>query len=91
MNLKDYAAIGVSRATVGILASCLSALSGEVFNVPLGFCPLSIKNILKVGFISAGTSVVIPGIIDQIKPIKDEMRKDLLPKPSTRPTDINSK
>ena len=79
LYLKDYVGIALSGASFAIMTSALSTISGEVFNVPLGYNSFSIKNVAKVGFLGAGTFVAIFAVADRIKPLKDRMREELFP------------
>ena len=54
-DLKEYLKMAGYGAVFGISTSVISGLSNELIRQPLGFSPLSIKNLLKVGVLSGGT------------------------------------
>ena len=55
-GIKEYLKFSGVGAAFGITTALLSGLSKELVNVPLGFSPLSAKNVLKVGVVSGGTT-----------------------------------
>ena len=85
LDVKDYVKIALSMSSLGVLTSGISALSSEVFNVPLDFSPFNIKNVLKVGILCGGTTVVLAAIGDRIKPMREIIREDICPEP--KPTE----
>ena len=56
---KAYVLFTVSGAAFGITTSLLSGLSNELVKAPLGFSPLTLKNLLKVGVLSGLTGAGI--------------------------------
>ena len=87
LDLKYYVLTGLAGAVSGLCATSISALSGALINVHLGFSPLSIKNTLKVCLISAATPVGIVAIVDGFKPVKDIIKEEILPEPAVGPSD----
>ena len=80
LDLKDCTEIALSGASIGILTSSLSAVSGELFNTPLGYAPFNIKNFLKVSVLGGCTFVVIIGGFDFcVKPVKEVVREKFFP------------
>ena len=53
---KAYLFFTASGAAFGITTSLLSGLSNELVKAPLGFSPLTLKNVLKVGILSGLTA-----------------------------------
>ena len=58
-------------ALIGIMGSTISMLSKEIVNTPLGYSPMGVKNVVKVGVC---TGVTTTGMMVQ----KDEL-SDVLP------------
>ena len=58
-RVKNYLKTSGLAAAFGITTSVLSCISHKVFNAPLGFNPLSPKNVIKVGALSGGTAAVL--------------------------------
>ena len=58
-DIKDYIKISGLGAAFGITTSVLSCISHEVLSVPLGFSPLTPKNVVKVGVVSGGTTAAL--------------------------------
>ena len=58
-DIKDYIKAAGLGAAFGITTSILSGLSNELVKVPLGFSPLTAKNVLKVGVVSGGTTAAL--------------------------------
>ena len=61
---KTYLRFSVFGAAFGITTSVLSCISHKALNVPLGFSPLTTKNVIKVGALSGGTTAVLIGTED---------------------------
>ena len=55
----EYTPLMILGAGIGLSSSIISSLSREAFNVNWGYSPISMKNIVKVGALSAGTSVLV--------------------------------
>ena len=58
-STKAYIFFTGTGAVFGITTSVLSGLSNDLVKVPLGFSPLSFKNLIKVGVISGATAAGI--------------------------------
>lgn len=54
-------------ALVGITTSLVSWASNEIFHQPLGFSPVSFKNIIKVGLVSGATLTGVIAINEKLK------------------------
>ena len=54
-NTKGYLGLAGMGAAFGITTSILSCISHEALGVSLGFSPVSLKNVIKVGVLSGGT------------------------------------
>ena len=72
-NAKGYLKLMGMGAAFGITTSLLSGLSNEVVKQPLGFSPLSLKNLLKVGALSGGTFPVLV-VADEKWKISDNLK-----------------
>ena len=64
-STKGYLKIAGYGAGCGITTSLLSGLSNALVKAPLGFSPLTLKNLLKVGVLSGGTAAGIVAIDNQ--------------------------
>ena len=64
-STKGYLKLAGYGAGFGITTSLLSGLSNALVKAPLGFSPLTLKNVLKVGILSGGTAVGIIVIDDK--------------------------
>ena len=64
-SIKGYLKLAGYGAGFGITTSVLSCISHKALNVQLGFSPLSIKNVIKVGVLSGGTAAGIFAIDNQ--------------------------
>ena len=64
-SAKGYLKIAGYGAGFGITTSLLSGLSNALVKAPLGFSPLTLKNVLKVGVLSGGTAAGIVAIDNQ--------------------------
>ena len=64
---KGYLKIAGYGVGFGITTSLLSGLSNSLVKAPLGFSPLTLKNVLKVGVLSGETAVGIVAIDDKWK------------------------
>ena len=65
INAKGYLKLAGYGAGFGITTSLLSGLSSALIKAPLGFSPLTLKNVLKVGALSGGAAVGIFAIDDK--------------------------
>ena len=59
IDAKGYLRLAGYGAGFGITTSLLSGLSNALVKAPLGFSPLILKNVLKVGVLSGGTTIGI--------------------------------
>ena len=50
---------------IGLLGSLTSQISHLVFNVSLGYCPLGIKNLFKVGISTGLSTLAITDLYDE--------------------------
>ena len=66
-DIKGYPKLAGYGAAFGITTSALSGLSNELTKQPLGFAPLTLKNLLKVGILSGGTVAAIFAIDNKWK------------------------
>ena len=62
IEAKGYLKVAGYGAGFGITTSALSCISHKLLNAPLGFSPLTLKNVLKVGVLSGGTAAGIVAI-----------------------------
>ena len=56
---KTYLKFSGFGVAFGITTSVLSCISHKALNVPLGFSPLTPKNVIKVGALSGGTTAIL--------------------------------
>ena len=55
----EYTPLMLLGAGIGLSGSIISTLSKEEFNIDWGYSPINLKNGLKVGILSVGTSVLV--------------------------------
>ena len=70
IEAKGYLKIAGYGAGFGITTSLLSGLSNELTKTSLGFSPLTLKNVLKVGVVSGGAAAGIVAIDEKWKVLK---------------------
>ena len=66
-DMKEYLKVSGLGAAFGITTSVLSGISNELVKTPLGFSPLTLKNVLKVGVVSGGTTAGLLALEDNWK------------------------
>ena len=54
-------------AAVGLVGSTISMLSNEIIRTPLGFSPMSIKKVVKVGLVSGLSTMGVMWGYDEYK------------------------
>ena len=55
----EYAPLMGFGAGTALTASVISTLRKENFNTDWGYLPISVKNVVKVGVLSAGSAVIV--------------------------------
>ena len=60
---------------IGLLGSLTSQLSHSLFGTSLGYCPLGIKNLFKVGISSGLSTLAVTALYDEIQTMRKKENK----------------